>query len=37
MRAGLGVRQIVTDVREVRALGAEPLHDIERFGYAEMR
>ena len=30
-RAGRGVRQVVADVREVRALGAEPRDDVERF------
>ena len=37
LRAGLRVRQIVADVREVRALGAETRDDVERFADAEMR
>ena len=35
--AGGGVRQIVADVREVGALGAQPRHAVERFRHAEMR
>src|SRR6185503_13475349 len=37
LRARLGVRQIVTDVREVRALRAHPADGVDRFGDAEVR
>src|SRR5713226_51101 len=37
LRARLGVRQIVADVREVRALDAEARDDGGRFGETEMR
>src|SRR6266550_8753657 len=37
LRTGFGMRQVVADVREVRALGAEARDDVDGFADTEMR